>query len=283
MSRFSSFWQAQNTLAAVQRSVAVASEPIHTPMAEYTTLSFPATDGQMLRARYIRPLHANKAPTLLYFHDYTCPPRGFFHMTRFLSAGYAVVAMENRANLPNIAANWEAAPQSLSYVQLYTDALTTAHVAAALPHTGSLAAFGEGLGGGLALVSAALMGRRISLLACHNPLPADIPAIVDAGANADFYASIRMHFRAEDPQHLRKGEFLAALAYVDLVNFAPLVSAQTLMGTSMMDAVTPPAAQDAVYAALACQKERLIYAKHIHERINDFEDELLAFLHRIYE
>ena len=62
-----------------------------------------------------------------------------------------------------------------------------------------------------------------------------------------------------------------------------MVRARVLMGTCGMDAVSPPAAQDAVYAALACPKRRLYYAKHIHERVNDFEDELLCFLHTVYE
>ena len=283
MTDFAAFWQAQCALAAAPRSVVVSPERFANPMAQYQTLAFPATDGQTLRARYICPAGVDKAPTLLLFHDYTCPVRGWHHMTRYIAAGYAVLAPENRLNLGTIDRGWQAAPQGLAYAQLYADALTAAHVALCLPHTGALAAFGEGLGGGLALVTAALLGDRVSLLACHNPLPADLPAVCAAGAQADFYAGIRTHFRTADPTHAQEEAFLQALSYLDLVHFAPMVRARVLMGTCGMDAVSPPAAQDAVYAALACPKRRLYYAKHIHERVNDFEDELLCFLHTVYE
>ena len=46
-----------------------------------------------------------------------------------------------------------------------------------------------------------------------------------------------------------------------------------------MDTVAPPDAQNAVYDAAACSKKRYIYAKYIHERINAFEDRVLAFFH----
>ena len=44
------------------------------------------------------------------------------------------------------------------------------------------------------------------------------------------------------------------------------------MGTSGMDTIAPPDAQNAVYDAASCDKKRYIYVKYIHERINAFED-----------
>lgn len=280
---FSSFWQARLALARAPREITVEREPFSNPMAEYMTLSFPSADGKTLRARYIRPLAAEKAPTLLLFHDYTTPVRGWHHMTRYIAAGYAVFAPEARRDLLDPAKGWADAPEGLALAQLYTDALTAAAVAARLEHTLDLSAFGEGLGGGLALVVSALMPQEIVRCACHNPLPADLPAVVRSGASADFYAGVRTHFRFCDPCQEQLGAFLDAMSFIDLLSFAPNIACPVLMGTSMMDSVARPDTQDALFDALVCPKQRLRYAKHIHERLNHFEEALLCFLHKAYE
>ena len=45
------------------------------------------------------------------------------------------------------------------------------------------------------------------------------------------------------------------------------------------DAVAPPEKQAAVYRAVHGPVKHLLYPKYIHERINAYGDQLLAFLH----
>ena len=66
------------------------------------------------------------------FHDAGRPVRGWHHMTRFVALGYAVFALENRA---------EADAQTQ-----FADAQAAARAALSLPTTLNLIAWGEGLG-----------------------------------------------------------------------------------------------------------------------------------------
>ena len=82
-------------------------------------------------------------------------------MTRFIALGYAVLALENREGCYSLTKGWEDGPAGLSLTQLYTDALTAAHLAGTLPGIDStrMLAWGEGLGGGLAIVTSAMTIR----------------------------------------------------------------------------------------------------------------------------
>lgn len=62
-----------------------------------------------------------------------------------------------------------------------------------------------------------------------------------------------------------------------LVDEAPHVTCPVLLGTSRMDEVAPPASQDILADALP-NLIRKNYPKYVHERINAFENEFLAFV-----
>lgn len=76
---------------------------------------------------------------------------------------------------------------------------------------------GEGFGGALALVTAALLPGEVRCAAL-NPMPAD--------------------FRRRNGVSDEK--LLSALDYMDPVNFAPFLRGALLMGTGLMDKVAPP-------------------------------------------
>ena len=201
--------------------------PVSTPTAEYQTVTFAADDGATLSARYIRPVGNKRVPTVLMFHDAGRPVRGWHHMTRFVALGYAVFALENRA---------EADAQTQ-----FADAQAAARAALSLPTTLNLNAWGEGLGGTLAIAAAAKQPQHVIKCAAQNPL--------------------------------------CTGAYADCAQYAAQLVCPLLMGTSGMDTIAPPDAQNAVYDAASCNKKRYIYVKYTHERINAFEDRVLAFFH----
>ena len=201
--------------------------PVSTPTAEYQTVTFVSDDGATLSARYIRPVGNKRVPTVLMFHDAGRPVRGWHHMTRFVALGYAVFALENRA---------EADAQTQ-----FADAQAAARAALSLPTTLNLIAWGEGLGGTLAIAAAAKQPQHVVKCAAQNPLCTGV--------------------------------------YADCAQYAAQLVCPLLMGTSGMDTIAPPDAQNAVYDAASCDKKRYIYVKYIHERINAFEDRVLAFFH----
>lgn len=123
-----------------------------------------------------------------------------------------------------------------------SDALTAVRAAEGLfGEPSPFVAWGEGLGATLAIAASALAPERIVKCAALNPLCTD--------------------------------EWQACAAY------ASMLRCEFLMGTSGMDAAAPPKAQCAVYAAAACPKRHELYPKYAHERVNAFEDRVLAFLH----
>jgi cephalosporin-C deacetylase-like acetyl esterase len=54
------------------------------------------------------------------------------------------------------------------------------------------------------------------------------------------------------------------------------------MGTSLMDAVSDPKGQLAVFNGLECDRRHIIYAKYAHERINAFENEVVDFFNQTF-
>lgn len=60
------------------------------------------------------------------------------------------------------------------------------------------------------------------------------------------------------------------------------VRGSVLMGTSLMDAMSDPKGQFAVFNGLECDRRHIIYAKYAHERINAFENEVVDFFNQTF-
>ena len=125
-------------------------------MAVYSEISFTGTDGETLKARYIRPVGEGKSPLVLFFHAESIPMRGWHYMTRFIALGYAVFALENRKNVP--------------FEQQVQDAFCAAQIGFHLPHTDEKQVFalGDSLGGTLAIAVSAFF--PIAKCITQNPL-----------------------------------------------------------------------------------------------------------------
>lgn len=182
---------------------------------------------------------------LLMYHDLNRGVRGWHHMTRFLALGFGVVALEAEP----FREDWKVQPAQAAFRQRYLDALAVAKAALALPwvDTGRVYTFGEGFGGGLALLAASLC-PAVSRCAALNPLPGDF-----AGLGLPGYDEL------------------------DAANFAPLCRAEVLLGTCLMDEYAPPKGQAAIYNRLTCPKQWKLYPKYVHERVNFFENQMLCF------
>lgn len=154
---FLSEWQARKAEAAKTRIVHVA--PFisgNEKMAVYSEVSFAGTDGETLKARYIRPVGEEKHPLVLMFHAENLPIRGWHYMTRFIALGYAVFAPENRKNV--------------SFEQQTADAFCAAQIGFSLRHTDAnqVFAWGDSLGGTLAIAVSAFFD--VAKCIAQNPL-----------------------------------------------------------------------------------------------------------------
>lgn len=279
-SDFQAFWTGRKVLASETQVLFLESTGIKCPTVAYCVVRY-NTGGRTLTAHCVLPRTDTAVPAVLLFSDFDSAVRGWFHMTRFAALGFAVLAPVWEGLPPDAAAGWRGAPDNLALAELYTDALGLSYAAGQLPGIdgGRLIPWGEGLGGALAIVTAALRPEAMEKCAALGPALADFPLLWQSGPDTGSLAGIRRHFRDEDPEHREAGAFFRAMGYVDCVNFAPMVRCPFLMGTGLMDSLSPPLAQAAVFNRVRGEKRLVTYPKYMHERINEFENELLRFLH----
>ena len=134
---------------------------------------------------------------------------------------------------------------------------------------------------GTQALAAAALARGVAKCAVVNVMPADVRGSWEQSASGYAYEGVLRHFREEDPCAERAGEFFSALGYVDAANFSALLPKgfELLDGICLMDAVARPLTQYAAYNRAGCAKRLVVYPKYGHERLNDFENRLLAFMH----
>lgn len=212
------------------------------PCARYSEVSF-ELGGYVVHGRLIEPSGRARAselvPLCLMFHDIDRPVRGWHHMTRFAAMGYAVLALDDVvAGADDL--QWGIA--SPAFVGRVRWGCALAKVARNLDGVDPdrIFAWGEGLGGGVALAVSALDERSLACTAVANPIPGGLEAL------------------------------------------SSRVRGSVLMGTSLMDAVSDPKGQFAVFNGLECDRRHIIYAKYAHERINAFENEVVDFFNQTF-
>ena len=135
------------------------------PHATYETVRAtpPLALGEV-ELRLVVPSTKGPHPVVLMFHDLGRPPRGWFHLTRYVGAGFAVAQLSNRPD-----ADGSQGP----FLSSCGDALAAFMAIADDPRLdGSrIIVFGEGYGGALALDMASQMPRRTWKAAALNPYP----------------------------------------------------------------------------------------------------------------
>lgn len=213
------------------------------PCAEYYRLELTLADGSKVRARLIEPRGVCRptaeAPLVLMFHDAGRPVRGWHHMTRFAAIGCVVLALEGDIYpLENVEA---------AFNLLVVPALALAHAGLSLEGIDRtrVYAWGEGLGGALALAIAAIMPDQVARCAVCNPMPLDLMR----GSSA-----------------------------INLVAWAPRMRCDLLLGTGLRDELAPTEACVHLAHRAGGIAELIAYPEHAHERINEFENKVLSFL-----
>ena len=252
--------------AAAPAADGIRFEPVDlaNPGAVYLRVIVPMVAGGAARARLVWPRgagyppapgapaqgggavpHAGEAvPLAFLFPDAGRPVRGWHHLARFSALGFAVLALD--AGVVDPAPEGAAA----AFPGLARQALALAQAGLGLAGVDAarVCTWGEGVGGALAIVVAAALPGRVAKCAACGPYPLDDPALP---------------------------------AHVDAVCLAPRLRSELLVGTPLLDALASAEAQAALVnraGAGPCAARQVVYPKFAHERINDFEDEVLEFL-----
>ena len=224
------------------QGLAITAIDFANPCARYSEVSFELGED-VVHARLIEPTGSartsERVPLCLMFHDVDRPVRGWHHMTRFAAMGYAVLALDEDAVGVGDLRQGVASPAFAKRVRW---GCAMAKVARDLDgiDPDRIFAWGEGLGGGIALAVSALDEQGLACTAIANPLPGGLEAL------------------------------------------SSRVCGSVLMGTSLMDAVSDPKGQFAVFNGLECDRRHIIYAKYAHERINAFENEVVDFFNQTF-
>lgn len=161
------------------RDITLTAIDFGNPCADYSEVSFKVGEDTVV-ARLIMPRGicrpAGGVPCCLMFHDIDRPVRGWHHMTRFAAMGYAVLALDDEPASAEVLDRGIASP---AFVERVREALALAVVARQLDGVDPerIFAWGEGVGGGIALAVAALDAAGLTCCALDNPLPAGLGAL----------------------------------------------------------------------------------------------------------
>lgn len=262
--------------------------------ADYYELYFKGIDGARIHAKYICPKNRQNVPLILQFHDYKQSSKSWYHLTRYIGIGYAVLAMDCRGQggmsedlggvlgttvCGHLMIGIDDELDQMYYRKVYLDAYLLSKIGSQLPQidTKKIVSYGQGQGGALAIVVAA-MNKEINKCVAKDPFLADFKRVWEMDLDSLMYEGLRYYFRWFDPLHEREDEVFSRLGYLDVVHFAKQLNCKFLLGTGLLDSSCPPSTQYAIFNQAMCNKMHLVFAKFDHELCNRFEDEVLRFI-----
>ena len=207
-------------------------------------------DGGEGRADYIYPLEGEIEGMVILFTDAGREIRGRHYLSRFPALGYAVLALANRNYYRDHLWNDNDSKNIIYIDQAYTDSFLMVELGKRLiseqEKEQEIEFFftGEGLGGSLAVTAGYMLNKKAACMILN-------PCICDLKDGMELY---------------------------DTRFFAKETKADILMGTGLMDTISDPLSQAALYHSFRGEKYRRIYPKYGHERINFFENDMLVFM-----
>ncbi|MEG2595383.1 MAG: acetylxylan esterase [Ruthenibacterium sp.] len=260
----------------------------------FQELHFTGIDGAKLYAKYIRPNTNSDVPLVLQFHGYPGATRSWLELASFAGLGCAMLALdcpgqgglsEDKGGYQgstvsgHLIAGLDGAPQDMYYVKLHQNIMILCRIAQEIDGIDrtKISVNGGSQGGALALACAALNPEIIHKAAILYPFLSDYQKIWEMDGDVIPYEGLRYYTRWFDPKGERTAEIFTKLGYIDTLNFAHLVRAQTLFGTGLKDVWCLPITQYGVYNNLQCSKKHVVFPDFGHEEIQAFDDMLLSF------
>jgi cephalosporin-C deacetylase len=268
---------------------------IHPASAETFDLWFTGVGGARIYAKYLRPKNPPSChPAILEFHGYTGQSGDWSDKLRFVAAGASVAAMDCRGqagrseDLTPVRGNTHHghiirgladSAEKLLFRSIFLDTVQLARVVATLPETDAerMACSGGSQGGALSLACASLSPHIVRCMSCF-PFLSDYKRVWEMDLLKDAYAELRTFLRTRDPRHESFDAIFERLGYIDVHHLAPRITAEVLMGLSLMDTICPPSTQFAAYNGITAPKRRILYPDFGHEALPGINDTALDFL-----
>jgi cephalosporin-C deacetylase-like acetyl esterase/lysophospholipase L1-like esterase len=269
---FDRFWQEK--IAELER---VPANPVLTPGEsgrpdiEYGLITMDHVDGGKIHGQYAKPKKLGKKPALLIFQWASPPyPLDKSWVLGHAAQGWLVINIEPHDvlptepqeyydNLPDEIQHYESIgndDRDKSYfLRMYLAAYRAVDYAASHPEWDgkTLACYGTSMGGQQSLCVAGLHPKITHVMV-------NVPAGCDTnGPHCGRQASYP-NFPADDPQVMKTAQ------YFDVVNFAPKITATTLIALGFVDETSAPAGIWTAYNLIPGKKEivPLIDAPHNH-------------------
>jgi len=280
---FDEFWDAGLAeMRAIDPKVELTPHPLKQPFAECFELRFTGVGGARIFAKLLRPKKIDKpGPAIVGFHGYSMNSGDWADKLNYVANGATVVHMDCRGQggrsedvggvqgttlNGHIIRGLSDKPAKMLYRQIYLDCAQLAGIVLAMPEVdpARVGAMGGSQGGGLTLACAALE-PRINRAAPTFPFLSDYQRVWEMDLAANAYSELKTYFRNHDPRHERRDDVFMQLGYIDIQHLAPRIRAEVLMGTGLMDTITPPSTQYAAFNKITSPKRTVIYPDFGHE------------------
>ncbi|HEY0867185.1 MAG TPA: acetylxylan esterase [Fimbriimonas sp.] len=293
---FDAFWD--RSLAEMQATdpqVTLSPASFQTPAAECFDLTFTGVGGARIYAKYARPRKLRgKAPAILQFHGYSWHGGEWNEKLSWIANGFCVAALDcrgqgGRSEDPggvkgttlngHIIRGLDDSPEKLLYRSIFLDCAQLARIVMGMDEVDEtrVGAAGGSQGGGLTLACAALE-PRVARIAPTFPFLSDYYRVWEMDLDQNAYAELRTFLKFFDPRHEREHEVFERLGYIDVQHLAPRIRAEVLMGTGLLDSVTPPSTVFAAYNKIGSKKRMVVYPDYGHEALLGFGDMSYEFL-----
>jgi len=296
-SDFDEFWdKSVAEMKSMNPETEFKKSAFQVPGSECYEMYFTGVNGSRIFVKHLRPSGVKgKIPALLLFHGYSDFGGDWSDKLAYVSAGFAVFAMDVRGqggkseDLGSVKGNTycgqiirglaEDNPEKLFFRNVFLDTAQLAGLVMELDYIDSSRVYVRGVsqGGGLAIACAALE-PRVSKAAIMYPFLSDYKRVFEMNIDASAYSELKTYFRYFDPCHEREDEIFTKLGYIDVQYLAPRVKAEVFMFTGLMDTSCPPSTQYAAYNKMVCKKRHLLYPDFGHEGIYGVSDKIMQFL-----
>lgn len=293
---FDAYWdRAIAEMKAVDPQIEMKPADFQVPFAECYDLTFTGVRGARVYAKYVKPKNAAEPhPAVVQFHGYSGHSGDWTSKLGYAALGFSVLALDVRGQggksedtggvkgntlRGHIIRGVDDHPDNLLFRHIFLDTAQLAGIAMELPEVdpSRVAAIGGSQGGALTLACAALE-PRISRLVPVYPFLSDYRRVWEMDLAKDAYEELRIYFRLFDPLHEREEAFFRKLGYIDVQFLAPRVRGDVLMGTGLMDTVTPPSTQFAAYNKITSPKKLAVYPDYGHEGLPGMDEKTMTFL-----
>lgn len=264
------------------------------PTCEFYNLWFKGMGGARLYARFLRPLIHTPLPVVLRFHGYPGRTRSWLENCSFAGMGFATITMDNPGQggrsqdlggykgstvAGHLIAGLDGPAKDMYYVRLHQNIRILCRIVQELDglDAANVQVYGDSQGGGVGIATCALNPDVIKRAAILYPFLSDFQKVCELGADQIAYEGLRYYARWFDARGMHAQEMFTQLSYIDSLSFAHLVRAEVLFGTGLVDEVCPLPTQYAVYHAMTCPKQHILFPEFGHEEIPAFDDMVINF------